>query len=103
MLCVPRSCAASPCVIERTTVILSAIFAVSLQIFRKADAIHVSTDRPSGPRYSMGAERLRIERFLVRPSARHEDVDQRFRNLRRVDDAVRAAALGAQLEEVAQS
>ena len=28
MLCVPRSCAASPCVIERTIVILSAIRAM---------------------------------------------------------------------------
>ena len=55
MLCVPRSCAASPWVIERTTVILSAIFAVCLRCSEKRTPSSFVSIDPSAPRYSTGA------------------------------------------------
>src|SRR3954453_22617838 len=55
MLCVPRSCAASPCVIERTTVILSAIFAMFGTFSLKTSPFSAVGTVPNGPRYSIGA------------------------------------------------
>ena len=58
MLCVPRSWAASPCVIARQTEILSAIFAVSTKCSpNSSPSIFVFTC-PTGPRYSTGARGL---------------------------------------------
>jgi len=58
MLCVPRSCAASPWVMLRTTVTLSAICAVCcINSLNTSPVIFVATV-PSGPRYSMGAKGL---------------------------------------------
>src|SRR6185437_1811459 len=58
MLCVPRSWAASPWVIERITVSLSATCAVWGRVWQNfSPSILVSTE-PSSPRYSMGANGL---------------------------------------------
>ena len=59
MLCVPRSWAASPWVIERMTVILSAIWAVFGRVSLKTPPRSSCLDRcPSSPRYSIGANGL---------------------------------------------
>src|SRR5437867_997325 len=55
MLCVPRSCAASPWLIERHTVILSAICAVFARFWLKRTPSSFVCTVPSGPRYSTGA------------------------------------------------
>ena len=58
MLCVPRSWAASPWVIERMTVILSAIWAVWGSVSQNdSPSIFVAIE-PSSPRYSIGANGL---------------------------------------------
>src|SRR6476620_10650058 len=55
MLCVPRSWAASPWVIERMTVILSAICAVLGSVSLKTSPSSFVFTTPSSPRYSNGA------------------------------------------------
>ena len=79
MLCVPRSWAASPCVIERQIVILSATLAVCFNSsLTRTPGTFVSM-LPNGPRYSTGAYGFGIERFLVRHAARQEDIDDALR------------------------
>src|SRR3954464_4369037 len=58
MLCVPRSWAASPWVIERQTVILSATWAVFCMNSLKTSPSSLVFPVPSGPRYSIGASGL---------------------------------------------
>src|SRR4051812_37336307 len=58
MLCVPRSCAASPCVIERITVILLAIWAVLGRVWQNDSPSILVAIAASSPRYSMGANGL---------------------------------------------
>src|SRR5687767_727172 len=55
MLCVPRSWAASPCVIERITVILSATSAVFRICSPNTSPSSFVFTVPNGPRYSIGA------------------------------------------------
>src|SRR3982751_4377274 len=55
MLWVPRSWSASPCVIERMTVILSAMSAVFGRVWLKTSPRSFVLTVPSGPRYSTGA------------------------------------------------
>jgi hypothetical protein len=55
MAWVPRSCAASPCVIERITVIRSAILAVSFRFSEKNTPGRLVLTVSIGPRYSTGA------------------------------------------------
>src|SRR5947209_20453134 len=54
MLCVPRSWAASPWVMERTTQILSAMLAVSLRCSENTSPSILVLTVPRGPRYSRG-------------------------------------------------
>ena len=49
MLCVPRSCAASPCVMERMTQILSAICAVSLRCSENTSPVEVGVHGSQRP------------------------------------------------------
>ena len=58
MLCVPRSWAASPWVIERTTVIRSAICAVCTSFSLKCTPDRLVGIVPMSPRYSSGASGL---------------------------------------------
>ena len=78
MLCVPRSWAASPCVIERMTVILSAIWAVFGSVSQNdSPSILVGDRRQLAAVFDRG-ERLGVERFLVGHAAGQEDVDDRL-------------------------
>ena len=58
MLWVPRSWAASPCVIERQTEILSATFAVSFISSEKTSPSRLVFTVPNGPLDSIGASGL---------------------------------------------
>ena len=58
MLCVPRSWAASPWVIERMTVILSAIWAVLGRVSQNGSPSILVGIGFSSPRYSIGANGL---------------------------------------------
>ncbi len=58
MLCVPRSWAASPWVIERMTVSLSAICAVLGRVSLKTSPSIFVFTVPNSPRYSTGANGL---------------------------------------------
>ena len=77
MLCVPRSCAASPCVIERMTVILSATWAVFGSGLAELLALDLGGDRPHLAAVLDRGERLGVERLLVGDAAGEEDVDDR--------------------------
>src|SRR4051812_21717829 len=58
MLCVPRSWAASPWVIERMIVSLSAIWAVFGRVWQNDSPSILVAIEPSSPRYSIGANGL---------------------------------------------
>ena len=58
MLCVPRSWAASPCVIERMTVSLSATWAVWGSVSLNCSPSILVGIEPISPRYSIGANGL---------------------------------------------
>ncbi len=75
MLCVPRSWAASPWVIERMTVSLSAIWAVLGSVSLNRSPSILVVDRAQLAAVLDRGERLGVERLLVGDAARQEDVD----------------------------
>ena len=102
MLCVPRSWAASPWVIDRMTVILSAIWAVCGRVSLKTSPsilvgivaqLAAILDRRVG---------LGVERLLVGDAARQEDVDDRV-GLGRDRRVVLQLGPGLEPEEVGQA
>ena len=102
MLCVPRSWAASPWVIERMTVILSAIWAVCGSVSLNSSPSILVWIEPISPRYSIGANGLGSNDLLVGDAARQEDVDDRL-GLRLNRVVVLQLGLGLpHAEEVAQ-
>ena len=77
MLCVPRSWAASPWVIERMTVSLSAIWAVCGRVSLNFSPSILVGDRAHVAAVLDRGKRLGIERLLVGDPAGQEDVDHR--------------------------
>ena len=77
MLCVPRSWAASPWVIERTTQILSAMSAVSFIMLAEDLAVELRLDRAERPAVFDRGVGLGVERLLLGHAAGQEDVDDR--------------------------
>ena len=101
MLCVPRSWAASPCVIERMTVILSATLASLGSVSQNSSPVFVLTGAMLAAILDRGV-RLGIERFLVGHAARQEDVNDAL-GLGLDEVVVLLLGLGlAQAEEVGQ-
>jgi len=71
----PRSCAASPWVIERTTAILSAIAAVFIQMFRKMNAGKFGRNRGERTAIFDGREHLGIEGSCAADAAGEINLD----------------------------
>src|SRR5690606_631334 len=79
MLCVPRSCAASPCVIDRMMVYLSAIWPSFGSRPPMTSPVLVFTV-PNSPRYSSGALGLgsKVSMWLMPPAMKMKITDCAF-------------------------
>ncbi len=96
MLCVPRSWAASPWVIDRQIVIRLAIWAVLAERLAEQHAVDVRLDLLHLPAVFDRSVGLRIERLLVGHPAGQVDVDDRLRlSPRSGRSFLRSAALPA--------